>query len=586
MSAINWKSIRHLVWDDARYDEVKEYILHDIYPKNVDTPQKKFKWRKHYNIFSLDDTDQIVLLLKNSKDIPWVNDKEGKSLGINIHLPHKMVVVKENQVKMYLSDLFKSPIYNGHRAVDSFYSKLSKNYIGISKEMVREFMKHNEIKQLSRPTEMKVLKPILTTNNFEMLVIDLIDMSAYAKSNKHVTFILNVIDHFSKFAFSRPLKNKSAILVAAEMQNIILQYGVPKIILADNGGEFTSLEMKALCERFNIELRHGLPYQPKTQGAIERFNKTIKEGILAQMTQNNNNKYLDSLQSLVYAYNSQKHSTTNFTPFQVLFRRDQAIDTLTRLVKGNIEKKADKMVADSIKKSKSTSEPLYIGDKVRVDNQVFKSTRKLNNKYGKKSKLYWSKTIYTVAKQRLDEDSGQLQYSLWTEKDTTLLTDGDKVLWLYRHQLQKINIDKLDSIGKEELEDDELKEEYDRVAEESYGESKRADRLNNIAFNDHDLSLGENGRVASKIRQEELDKKEEKKEQKEIIDLIEEEEEKTGLHIHSEQKELSNVLIDSDSDPDDVEQMWVAPDVDPVTRKDILPDTRRSRGVTPARFLA
>jgi transposase InsO family protein len=114
--------------------------------------------------------------------------------------------------------------------------------------------------------------------------------------------------------------------------------------------------MKALCERFKIDLRHGKPYTPKTQGAVERFNQTIKNSIMAHMTQNDNNKYLEALPSLVYNYNCQKHLTTKFTPFQVLFHRDQSVDPLTKLVKENISKNADKMVIDSIKKNKAVKD--------------------------------------------------------------------------------------------------------------------------------------------------------------------------------------------------------------------------------------
>lgn len=36
--------------------------------------------------------------------------------------------------------------------------------------------------------------------------------------------VLNVVDLFTKFAWSRPLKNKTAALVMSELQGIMLQF--------------------------------------------------------------------------------------------------------------------------------------------------------------------------------------------------------------------------------------------------------------------------------------------------------------------------------------------------------------------------
>jgi Ran GTPase-activating protein (RanGAP) involved in mRNA processing and transport len=125
---------------------------------------------------------------------------------------------------------------------------------------------------------------------------------------------------------------------------------------------------------------------------------------------------------------------------------------------------------------------LLVGDSVRVDNQLFKATRKLNNKYGKKSKLNWSKTIYTVKSKKIGE-SGEEQFSLIDEKGNVLTEDGH-VLWPYRFQLQKINLSNLDQINDEKEEekegenedkkDEEKKEEKEDESEEKYEADTRS----------------------------------------------------------------------------------------------------------------
>ena len=83
---------------------------------------------------------------------------------------------------------------------------------------------------------------------------DLVDMSLVKKVNDGTTFILTVIDVFSKLAWCVPLKNKSAAsLVAAFTQ--LLSNGAPNTLQTDKGTEYLNrllqqLLKKARCASF------------------------------------------------------------------------------------------------------------------------------------------------------------------------------------------------------------------------------------------------------------------------------------------------------------------------------------------------
>ena len=51
--------------------------------------------------------------------------------------------------------------------------------------------------------------------------MDLVDMSAFKNENKNITFILTVIDVFSKFAWGRMLQNKTGLTVLEAIKSII-----------------------------------------------------------------------------------------------------------------------------------------------------------------------------------------------------------------------------------------------------------------------------------------------------------------------------------------------------------------------------
>ena len=67
---------------------------------------------------------------------------------------------------------------------------------------------------------------------------DLCDRTALSKDNKQFKFLLTVIDVFSKKAYARPLKNKSASEVAKAFASVLDQSGTPAKIQTDAGKEF------------------------------------------------------------------------------------------------------------------------------------------------------------------------------------------------------------------------------------------------------------------------------------------------------------------------------------------------------------
>ena len=57
------------------------------------------------------------------------------------------------------------------------------------------------------------------------------------------------------------------------------QIGFPKKLHTDNGKEFKNENIKDFCQRHQIELVHGAPRTPQTQGLVERNNRTAKENL-------------------------------------------------------------------------------------------------------------------------------------------------------------------------------------------------------------------------------------------------------------------------------------------------------------------
>ena len=65
----------------------------------------------------------------------------------------------------------------------------------------------------------------------------------------------------------------------------------------------------------NIKLIHGLPYNPHSQGVVERFHKTIEDYLYSMYCEDKDNFNLkESIDIIIKKYNNHIHRSTKYTP--------------------------------------------------------------------------------------------------------------------------------------------------------------------------------------------------------------------------------------------------------------------------------
>ena len=132
-------------------------------------------------------------------------------------------------------------------------------------------------------------------------------------------YVLNIMDIFSKYAWSFPLRDQEGRTVAKILNDLWLKEGAPLKLQSDGG--FGSNELGHVASRFGVKLEVCAPYKSQCSGAIERLNRTIRESIRnmlhAYKSSMNGAKWIHYLPNIVAAYNAQKHSTTQLSPFHV-----------------------------------------------------------------------------------------------------------------------------------------------------------------------------------------------------------------------------------------------------------------------------
>ena len=123
---------------------------------------------------------------------------------------------------------------------DRLYAYVKQKYAGISRRRVDLFLQHQELHQLRLPVRrQKINRSLVASRPMERWQVDLADMSKYkSPQNRQRTFLLTIIDCFSKFAWVKPLTNKRAATVAKALEQVFEEAGTPAVLQSDNGGEF------------------------------------------------------------------------------------------------------------------------------------------------------------------------------------------------------------------------------------------------------------------------------------------------------------------------------------------------------------
>jgi transposase InsO family protein len=135
---------------------------------------------------------------------------------------------------------------------------------------------------------------------------------------------MTAIDHFSKWVEAVPIPDQSAPTIArAVVTKIFSRHGVPKMLLSDQGRNFTSDLVKEVCNLLGVTKLYTSPYNPKCNGQVDNFHKTLHSS-LAYFLEGSGQDWEHYVDYVLWAYRSQPHSVTKFSPYYLLYGREMA----------------------------------------------------------------------------------------------------------------------------------------------------------------------------------------------------------------------------------------------------------------------
>ena len=153
--------------------------------------------------------------------------------------------------------------------------------------------------------------------------LDILDLKDYGpENNRGYRYVLVIIDNFSKFAWTIPLKNKKALTIKDSFEIILMNSNrKPDLVESDRGKEFYNNIFQDFSNKNDINLYS----RNSSYGAVfaERFNRTIRDLLKKPVFEKGDGNWIEILPTITKQYNNRIHSSTKLSLLQASLRKNE-----------------------------------------------------------------------------------------------------------------------------------------------------------------------------------------------------------------------------------------------------------------------
>ena len=133
---------------------------------------------------------------------------------------------------------------------------------------------------------------------------------------------LVIVDAFSKWPEIIPMTSTSAKATIAAIRSVTERFGLFKVLMSDNGPQFTSQEFAEWLRLCDIVHITSAPYSPASNGQAERFVRTFKDAMKSTSCCGGEGRDLRyALSNFLLIYRSTPHALTGKSPAELMLNR-------------------------------------------------------------------------------------------------------------------------------------------------------------------------------------------------------------------------------------------------------------------------
>ena len=256
---------------------------------------------------------------------------------------------------------FEDPA-TGLMSATKLHKNLRRIYPKITLKRVKDVLARQESVQINsekrRPGYSNIAAPDIASS----LQCDLLDLSKYKGVNRGYSWILMVVDIYSRYAWLIPLKNKKTPTVLKAFEQLFASDKKlpPKNITSDNGSEFINKQIQALFSKRGVKHWRAEPGDHHILGIIDRFSRTVRTMLRKWWAMQNTKQWIDVIDAIQDNYNDSVHRTIDARPADVwsgkaIPIRPKAVEVESfsvgdlvrkRVVHTNFEKKTERWSRD------------------------------------------------------------------------------------------------------------------------------------------------------------------------------------------------------------------------------------------------
>jgi len=281
---IDNEAVRQATKSDPELSKVVRYVLEDRWPDKVSEKLKPFYHRRSELYI-----DRDILMWGHRICIPSVLKKEILNL---LHASHPGIV--------RCKSLARSIVF--WPGIDSDIERLTRACIPC-------------LKTQKDPPKITENKWPETSEVMERIHIDF----CHLENNE----FLIITDSYSKWLEIFHMEKTTAPKTMEKLREVFARFGLPKIVVSDNGPPFPSKLMEEFFQKNGIEHVLTPPYHPMSNGAAENAVGHFKTKLKASLADPRNNQV--SLNTLVSRFllnhRNTPHTVTGASPAQIMFNR-------------------------------------------------------------------------------------------------------------------------------------------------------------------------------------------------------------------------------------------------------------------------
>src|SRR6266542_3324258 len=220
--------------------------------------------------------------------------------------------------------VFHDDLTKAHQSFDAMYNQISKRYIWQNmrndiKEYAKTCFQCQQRGSMKQNNQKRTIPP---TDIFERWGVDIVGPLPITREGNR--YIVVVMDYFSRWPKARPLKVANSDTVEMFLyEEIICRFEVSRILQSDRGTHFINELIQKLTKRFKIKHSLSSLYHSQSNGLVERFNKTLCEGIakLAKEV----NQWDKFIQLVLFAYRTKELKISKQSPYMLVYEREPTL---------------------------------------------------------------------------------------------------------------------------------------------------------------------------------------------------------------------------------------------------------------------